>query len=84
MGVMGDPKESFCWSGEVCFGSCLTLEAPIQSTSPAHCVLADSIAQEEVAINAEIIATFSLIVISRVNFSIDYFLDRSSRIFQPD
>lgn len=80
MCVVSDSQKSFRGPGEICSGSSLALEASVQRASPAHRVLADGIAQKEVSVNAEVIATLSLKVFRRIDFAIGRFLNLAIRI----
>jgi hypothetical protein len=75
MGVMGNTQSCFVRTREIGFGSSATLEASIQSASPAHRVLANSISEEIKAIHTEIVASFSVEIFGRINLSVDFLFD---------
>lgn len=75
MRMMCNSQKSFSWSREISFGSCFALEASIQSASPAHRVLADGVTQEEISVDAKVIAALGLVILGRINFSIDLFFN---------
>lgn len=73
--MMSDAQQCLVRLREVSLGTSLTLEASIQSASPTHCILTNGIAQEEEAIDAEVVATFRLEVLRRINFAVDFLLE---------
>lgn len=75
MRVVCNAKQRFIGSAEVSSSSGFAFVASIQSASPAHCVLADGVAQEEKSIHAKIIAALGLEVVSRINFAVNFLVE---------
>lgn len=73
--VMCDSQQRLSWTTEVRLGTGTALEAAVQSASPAHRVLTDGVAEEEVAVDAEIVAALALVVVCLVGLAVDLFFD---------
>lgn len=73
--VMRDAQQSFIRSRENRSSSRLALVAAVQRATPAHGVLTQRVAQKEKSVNAQIISALSLVVLGRVNFSINLLIE---------
>lgn len=71
MCVVRDSQKRLAGTREVSLGTCSALEAAIQSASPAHRVLTDRVAEEEVAVNAQIVSALALVVVGLVGLAVD-------------
>lgn len=69
--MLCNAQESLVGSGEVGAGASFALEASVEGTAPAHGVCADGVAEEEVTVDAEVVAALCLVVVGWVHFSVD-------------
>lgn len=73
--MVRDAQERLTRTAKVRLGTGSALKASVQGASPAHRVLADGVAKEEVAVDAEVVSALALVVVSLVRLAVDFFFE---------